>query len=336
MQIISQEQVNKRFQMLPESLQDVLFSVQTADAIRKACILREAEERTSIIAELTGRVLLGYLRPELFAQEIQKETGIEELKAQHIAHDIDMEIFSEVRLELKKLYPPTILTPNVQNQGFSREYVAEAPAPVAKPKYVIPIPERFQNKSFPGMTSTASKEEAPTAPPAPAVPVVSPEPLKTEHAPIQQTPEPTPDSQLETKTLETKNVLVEKKFENVVAEKPAQSIAPDLQKQPQQHTTSTAPKLGEKPTQSTTKIAQTVEPTGIKMSPVVPLPTFIGSRFQQQLSEDISVDSDEKIKEMASKFTTSSTAQPKPPQERAYNEPVDTVKTPTSVDLSKF
>ena len=338
------EQIKKRYQLLPKSLQNLFFSELTSDAIKKACVLREAESHSPTIAELVGHVLLGYLRPELFASEIQKETGVEELKAQHIAHDIDSEIFSEVRLELKKLYPPTILTPNVQTQGFSREYVSATPAPVAKPKYVIQIPEKFQNKSFPGIIPTPVKQETPTTPPEP---VVIQKPAEPNQVTIQQTAEPiiqdtkpqtepTLPIQQEIKNPETKNVLVEKKFEVAKTEAPQTNIhTTQNQTEAQPKQTPSAPKIGERPTQPTVKIAQTVEPSGVKIDPVVPLPTFIGSRFQQSM-EVTSKDSEEKIKEMASKFVTSSTAQPKPPQESAYKEKLDTAKKQGMVDLSKF
>src|SRR3989344_1790818 len=112
MQSIPKEQIIKRHQALSQALQDAIFSEKNSDVIIRACSLRDiSEEATFIIGRLTGRVLLGYLRPELFALEIQKETGIDMQKAQLVAHDLDMEIFSAVRLELKKLYPPTIQTP---------------------------------------------------------------------------------------------------------------------------------------------------------------------------------------------------------------------------------
>ncbi len=157
MNIISREQLTKRFQSLPDTLQDAVFSERTADTIGKTCQLRDVgEDFISTVATLTGRILLGYLRPENFASEIQKETGVEELKAQHVAHDIDTEIFSGVRLELKKLYPPTIQTPTVQSPGFARQELgiknnesgmgaqnSRFKIQEQKPRYVVPIPEKF-------------------------------------------------------------------------------------------------------------------------------------------------------------------------------------------------
>ena len=116
MQQIPREQVVKRFQVLPQALQDIIFSDRTTDIILKYCALRETSpKQTYAIGALLTQILLGYLRPELFALEIQKETGVDMQKAQLVAHDLDAEIFSAVRLELKKLYPPTIQTPTVQS-----------------------------------------------------------------------------------------------------------------------------------------------------------------------------------------------------------------------------
>src|SRR3989344_2471191 len=153
MEQIPREQMLKRYYLLPKSVQNALFDEKTSDTIHKTCLIRDAETHTSMVAKLTGRVLLGYLRPELFALEIQKETGVDMQKAQLVAHDLDMEIFSAVRLELKELYPPTIQTPTVQSwkaesgvrnqeSGIFGSRTSEN-IPPPKPKYVIPIPEKF-------------------------------------------------------------------------------------------------------------------------------------------------------------------------------------------------
>lgn len=344
MKTIPLEEVLKRVQVLPEALQIAVFSRHTRDAILQHCTLREIpSDKIYSVGMLTSDVLLGYLRPELFATEIQKETGMDELKAQHIAHDIDMEVFSEVRLELKKLYPPTILTPNVQAQGFAAGQAPAAPAPVVKPKYVIPIPERFQNKSFPGMAPAPQKQEAPAVQTAPVAPVAAPEPAKQtpippqqpiiENKPAESIPVITPEQ--ETKAPEIQKPIVEKKPEQTTIDVSGLSVTVLQNTAQAQQTTRPTLKLGEKPTQPEIKVAQTVEPSGVKINPVVPLPTFIGARFQQP-SEDATKDSEQKIKEMASKFAVSSTAQPKPPQESAYKEKVDETKKPGTVDLSKF
>ncbi|MBI5913145.1 hypothetical protein HY839_01750 [Candidatus Azambacteria bacterium] len=184
MQNISQEQIIKRYFLLSKPLQDALFSERTSSAVGRASVLRDAEPHVTKIAMLTGRVLLGYLRPETFAFEIQKETGIDALKATQVAHDIDTEIFSEVRLELKKLYPPTIQTPTVQAPGFLKPETRNVKPEIQdsgftiqeKPRYVVPIPERFKKTTPIPPPTQEPKQEAPPIPvsaPAPSPSQVS-------------------------------------------------------------------------------------------------------------------------------------------------------------------
>lgn len=346
MEIIPQEQVMKRFQVLPEALKNAIFSEKTSDAVSKNCALRDIPgNKIPLVGQLTSRVLLGYLRPELFAREIQNETGVSEMMAQHVAHDIDMEIFSEVRLELKKLYPPTMQTPTVQSwtaQKSNESGMGSPPTtnypPPTKPKYVIPIPERFQTKSFSGMAP--QPKQPPATIPAAPLPIAEPTQQTPKTPPVTQAvpaveqkpgspliaqPQPSPAS---TPTPATP----EKKQEPLVL---------DASGQPQTGKAS-APSLSAKPedkkSQPGQKIAQTIEPSGVRMNPVVPLPTFIGSRFQMP-PEDAAKndkDSEQKIKDLAAKFITSSTAQQKPQQESAYKEKLASTQKQAAVDLSKF
>lgn len=248
MQNISQEQIDKRFQTLSDALQETIFSQQSADVIQKTCVLREAEKHTTVIAKFTGSVLLGYLRPENFASEIQKETGMDAEKAGQIAHDLDTEIFSAVRLELKKLYPPTIQTPTVQSPGFTAAGTSEAKVSGLKiqdqrPRYVIPIPEKFLKQGSGIMEKTA---QAPVrfspAPPPPAQPIVQPI--------IQQTTQP-----------------VTQPIVRPVIQPVTQPIAPPA--------TTKQPEPVIKATPATTPS----EPSSV-IKPVVPLPTFIHTKFK--------------------------------------------------------
>ncbi len=318
----------KRFQVLPEVLKDVIFSEKTSDMLSKSCTLRDVPgNKVPLVGQLTTRVLLGYLRPELFAAEIQKETGMEEMKAQHVAHDLDMEIFSEVRLELKKLYPPTLTTPTVQSwtaqkrdeSGIRNQELGMGAGNLpAKPKYVIAIPEKFVKRETrnvkreiqePPKPITVTKETITKE--IPSLPPVQTPPPQQEHAPALIVP-PTPPVTKEIPSLP----------------KPAPAPAP---------LGNPIPKLA----------SQTVEPSGIKIDPVVPLPTFIGSRFKNELGiknqelgttervaapplqatsyklpANTPIDASQRIKEAIAKFSSSSTAQPKPPADNPYKERV--------------
>ena len=214
MKNITREEVIKRYFLLPKSLQDALFSEQTSDVISKTCVLRETEKDMAVIARLTGRVLLGYLRPENFATEIQKETGVSEMTAQLVAHDIDGEIFSNVRLELKKLYPPIIQTPTVQTPWSNRTQAPEkfqdsSPKIQEKPKYVIPIPEKFMKREVWGVKQEEVKLQTSILPTKNEAGIgkkelgiknqESPEP--TQPTQIPQKPEPPKSSQPEFKPI---------------------------------------------------------------------------------------------------------------------------------------
>lgn len=270
MQTIPKEQLIKRFQVLPEALQDAVFSDRTADAIGKACQLRDIHEGLlSAVATLTGRVLLGYVRPETFAFEIQKETGIDALKATQVAHDIDTEIFSGVRLELKKLYPPTIQTPTVQAQGFIRSRPIVAEAAKSAPRYIVPIPEKFKGTS---VWSIPKANEAVKAPEA----------------------------------IETKETA---------------AAAPALKA----NAVNEAPKAKEVAVSNEAISYKLKADAGPPMNPVVPLPTFIQSKFKASELGVAGQESKEELRKEFQKFTSPSTDAKKLPQEphSPYRETIE-------------
>lgn len=279
---IPREQIVKRYLALPQQLQDAIFSEQTASIINKTCVLRDTEAHTGRIALLTGRVLLGYLRPETFAGEIQKEIGIDDAKATQIAHDIDTEIFSAVRLELKKLYPPTIQTPTVASQGFAPR-MPEPPAAVRRPEparpYVVPIPEKFRAKSI--------------WPSHPAQIVETPAPTPTPTTEIKSTPAPTP----------------------VVPENAGAPAAPAIPTETKQAPTPQPQKIPNVPLSD--------------IKPIVPLPTFIQSKFKETLKqttgETQATQENPALKSAITQFTTPHTAT-KPtgdvPKESMYREQI--------------
>lgn len=321
MESISQEQIIKRFQLLPDALKDAVFSEKTSDAILKNCVLRDIpKEKISLVGQLATRALLGYLRPESFAFEIQKETGIDALRATQIAHDIDAEIFSEVRLELKKLYPPTIQTPTVQSQGFirSQELAPSTSSGQAKPapRYVVPIPERFKKTApWPQPTTDNSKliiqNEGATHPTPTAAPIANQRPS----APIVSLAKTSP--------------------ENLAGQ--ATPLQPAQQTQ-------------NKPT-----IQTPPQPASPPMDPVVPLPTFIQSKFKQETPDQPKKEegaqtpsAQDALKSAFGKFTVSSTAtevkkEPVSPYREAIEEPKKPAEQKPAVkvqgkviDLSQF
>lgn len=288
MQSIPREQIIKRIQSLPETLQDAYFSEKTADAIGKTCRLRDIDEDLmSIIARLTGRILVGYLRPESFVAEIQKETGVSEMTAQLVAHDIDGEVFSNVRLELKKLYPPIIQTPTIQSPSFGLKAAANQSDNSnlqPKPKYVIPIPEKFKGQDLRFKNQDLRIEE----------PGIMNQDLRIKNYETEKEkkiPEPTPAVQENVKS--TQSVIRDSNFM--------------IQKNPE------PTQIQQKPEITKPQIANSKSQPEFK--PIVPLPTFIRSQFKME---------EPKAKDFIDKFGAPdpTLAKPTPSKEDQYREKV--------------
>ncbi len=114
----SKQQLIKRFQALSDNLQDIIFSDKTANAIRRAAVLGDVEYDVDILAKLTSLVLMGYLTPDDFKNELESNLIISRETAEQIASQLDAEIFSLVDSDLRKLYPPRIKTPTAISGGF--------------------------------------------------------------------------------------------------------------------------------------------------------------------------------------------------------------------------
>jgi len=124
----------KLFEKLPEELQEVIFSVETANNIWNICERNRVDE-ISKVAKYVGNVLLGVLPPDEFQETLEKEMGIEKDLAKKVAQEINRFIFYPVKPLLEELYKTEI-------------------APPAKPTKITPPPE-----------ATAPPEEIPKAPP---------------------------------------------------------------------------------------------------------------------------------------------------------------------------
>ncbi len=312
---IPQEQMLKRYYLLPKSVQDALFDEKTAGVLHKTCTLRDMETHVSVMARLTGRVLLGYLRPESFAFEIQKETGVDALKATQVAHDLDTEIFSAVRLELKKLYPPTIQTPTVQRPGFSGQESGMGTGGEKPRPFVVQIPERFKK--------------------------TSPWPIRQDQNVSPQQAQPTTNnSQLITDLKETVQPAP-MPATPVAEQKPAAPPAPPAENLDGQATPQ--PPIQKAP-----------QPTSPPMDPIVPLPTFIRSKFKQGTLESKKEEvpeassAQDALKNAFGKFTVPSTAtgvtkEPVSPYRETIEEPTKSGEQKPApkiqgkvIDLSQF
>jgi len=93
----TQEQLQKRYSEMSQTVKDALFSMESVEVIEnlgKKYAL--APNQPTILAKEVGLVLLRFTQPSDFAIAMEKKLGIPPEKARAIAADVQREIFSKV------------------------------------------------------------------------------------------------------------------------------------------------------------------------------------------------------------------------------------------------
>jgi hypothetical protein len=104
---ITKEQAQNRFVLLPEPLQDAVFSIQNAEII--SAIGQQyfiPEERMGDMASVVGWVLLGFLHPEDIKDELAEKLSIPKKTAEDISGSLNAKIFKALNPDLDKSYAP--------------------------------------------------------------------------------------------------------------------------------------------------------------------------------------------------------------------------------------
>ncbi|MEA3453210.1 MAG: hypothetical protein U9Q96_02675 [Patescibacteria group bacterium] len=103
MEKISQDKFWAIYETLPNSLKDVIFSEDTADAIWNICKLNDIENASSV-AKIVGRVLMGLLPPKMLIAMLQDELSMSDDVSKKIGMEIEHFIFNAIKKELDALY----------------------------------------------------------------------------------------------------------------------------------------------------------------------------------------------------------------------------------------
>jgi len=107
---ISKKQILNRWDTLPDSLKEAIFSSFNVDLIWSVGAINHlTNDKISKIAMLAGDILMGFVHLEDFAPEIHKELNINPEMANSIAAEIDRKIFSPVKKDLRSVYRPPAL-----------------------------------------------------------------------------------------------------------------------------------------------------------------------------------------------------------------------------------
>jgi hypothetical protein len=109
MTTVTIQQAQKRFMSLPPTLQDAIFSVQTAETIQRVSKQNHIPaEKVPLIAEATGLALLGFIHPEELAGEIRDRSGLNQGVSDELARALSSRIFDPLKDTIATVYAPAI------------------------------------------------------------------------------------------------------------------------------------------------------------------------------------------------------------------------------------
>ncbi len=122
----SQEELWKIYNLLPQELQEAIFSVETNDHIRNICLRNEIEEeKIGQIAGGIGDVFLGLLPPADFKEFLEKEIKLKPEKVKDVYHEINRFIFFPVKHSLEEIYKAEIVPSLKKETPLEKEKPAE-------------------------------------------------------------------------------------------------------------------------------------------------------------------------------------------------------------------
>ena len=112
---LSQEQINERYENLPDILKETLWSAATAKRIwQLGQFYHLSDEKISLVARITGQILMGFVLLEKMSSEIQEILGIDTRVAQAISKELHQRIFSSLQEEISKAYSPIVVIPEIK------------------------------------------------------------------------------------------------------------------------------------------------------------------------------------------------------------------------------
>lgn len=155
---VSVPQARIRLKILPENLQGVLFSAQTAEVIGRIGEENHlSEDKISRVAEATGVAILGFIHIEELPKEIQERAQVPPEVAKNVAASLENRILNSIRSDLDKIYAPVAAEP----EKLEEIKKPSPPAPTG------PAPKPFIDLSSLSKTPAPAPPAKPTAAPSP-------------------------------------------------------------------------------------------------------------------------------------------------------------------------
>ena len=176
----TQQQIDERYEKLPDVLKDAMFSPDIADKMveagKKAGLTLD---KIGEIAEETGFVVLGLTAPKDFVKALEARLEKDAGKAVEIAKEINHQVFFPLREELKKAHNIEIAAEELEKkEPLVRRQIPTQPTTQTVPSLASGA---FEAKLGTRPPTSATKPPAVSPVTAPSMPSATPAPAPTPH-----------------------------------------------------------------------------------------------------------------------------------------------------------
>lgn len=209
---LTEQEIQNKFISLPQKIQNALLSENIMTQVRYTCGAHNLTDpdKVSVVEQLVGLILLGFIPAANLAQEISKELKIDFGQANAIAADINRRIFTPLNFAVEKAEVPSAPAATVEEKPafaeaeesrkvelrfkpgtaptLARQVKPQETTAPAEEKIEAPA-ERVEAKAeeapAPFVIDLGAKKtpEMPISPPAPAAPPRPPEAAPAEAVP---------------------------------------------------------------------------------------------------------------------------------------------------------
>lgn len=144
--LLTEQQLQKRYNSLPDKLRKLLNSENTIETLRQISRSHYLdEERSLMLEQLAGLVILGFLSDEKLGLEIQENLLLNPKHSSELSQEIDRKIFSPIKADLEKVYSPVAELPfgaapaSVETTAGKQGKPEIKPEPKPEPKPTLPV-----------------------------------------------------------------------------------------------------------------------------------------------------------------------------------------------------
>ena len=191
----TRQQLQEKYEKLPEDLKNAIFSVETADIIQKISKKYGLQiDQMGELASETGLVMMGLTHPKDYIKNLSGRLGVDIDTAKKIAQEVNSEIFLPVKEHLKKIH-------GIEKEAPEKDMEVKLPG-----EEVTPFELTQKHKPEPPLVPEITKPPEPSAPPKP-----EPDLSDTAH-PTAPKPSAEPQPETEPPTAIFREKIMEKPF----------------------------------------------------------------------------------------------------------------------------